>query len=203
MEKCIFPKRHVAKSHGQTIPNKCSASMDRHEREARITMILVSLPLPPVPVLACRGEDVVDSVCSSHDLHAVMMATDMQRVRQGAVTQEQYESFRLRKCMVLDAMQDKMRAVLTDAAVLEDNATCVQCYATVCEAIRKYWALYAHECADVRVCGIDSVVKGDLVYEHMLAYVRANLGVEPGEADMQSYSALFKFWLLSSFIKSV
>ena len=177
--------------------------MDRHEREARITMILVSLPLPPVPVLACRGEDAVDGVCSSHDLHAVMMATDMQRVRQGAVTAAEYENFRLRKCVVLDAMHGKMRQILTDAAVLEDEAKCAECYATVCDTIRKYWALYAHECADVRVCGLDSVVKGDLVYEHMLGYVRANLGVEPGEADMQSYSALFKFWLMSSFIKNV
>ena len=177
--------------------------MDRHEREARITMILVSLPLPPVPVLACRGEDAVDSVCSSHDLHAVMMATDMQRVKQGAVTPAEYENFRLKKCVVLDMMHEKICAILKDIKVLENNATCVECYATVCETIRKYWALYAHECADVRVCDIDSVVKSDVVYEHMLAYVRANLGVEPGEEDMQSYRALFKFWLLSSFIKNI
>ena len=177
--------------------------MDRHEREARITMILVSLPLPPVPVLACRGEDAVDSVCSSHDLHAVMMATDMQRVKQGAVTPVEYENFRLKKCAVLDRMHDKMRAILTNTTVLENDATCVECYKIVCETIRKYWALYAHECADVRVCDIDSVVKSDVVYEHMLAYVRANLGVDPEETDMQSYCALFKFWLLSSFIKNI
>jgi hypothetical protein len=177
--------------------------MDRHEREARITMILVSLPLPPVPVLACRGEDAVDSVCSSHDLHAVMMATDMQRVKQGAVTAEEYEGFRLQKCVVLDKMQAKISATLTDAAVLEDDNKCADCYVMVCDAIRKYWALYAHECADVRMCDIGSVVKGDVVYEHMLAYVRANLGVEPGEVDTQSYRALFKFWLLSSFIKGI
>ena len=174
--------------------------MDRHEREARITMILVSLPLPPVPVLACRGEDAVDSVCSSHDLHAVMMATDMQRVKQGAVTQEKYNGFRLSKCVVLDMMQEKIKAILTDAAVLENDAKCGECYTIICDAIRKYWALYAHECADVRVCGIDSVVKGDLVFEHMLSYVRANLGVEPREVDSQSYRALFKLWLKSSFI---
>lgn len=183
--------------------NRCRSRMDRHEREARITMILVSLPLPPVPVLACRGEDAIDSVCSSHDLHAVMMATDMQRVKQGAVTPEEYESFRLRKCTVLDAMHAKISVMLTDATVLEDDKRCADCYAAVCDAIRQYWALYAHECADVRVCNMDSVVKGDLVYEHMLEYVRANLGTEPSEVDIQSYRALFKFWLMSSFIKGI
>ena len=166
-------------------------------------MILVSLPLPPVPVLVCRGEDAADGVCSSHDLHAVMMATDMQRVKQGAVTAEQYENFRLQKCVVLDVMQAKLRAILTDATVLEEHNKCSDCYVAVCDAIRKYWALYAHECADVRVCGLDSVVMGDVVYEHMLAYVRANLGVEPREVDTQSYRALFKFWLMSSFIKNI
>jgi hypothetical protein len=38
-------------------------------------MILVSLPLPPLPVLVVRGEDLTTSVCSSHDLHAAMIST--------------------------------------------------------------------------------------------------------------------------------
>jgi hypothetical protein len=175
--------------------------MDRHEREARIAMVLVSLPLPPLPVLACRGEDCTDGVVSSHDLHAVMMATDMQRREQGASTPAQQEANKFRKCVALNVMQEKIRARLVDEASLENDETCQWCYGTVCEALRKYWAEYAHQSGDVRVCGLDSVVKGDVVYTHMLAYVRASVGIEPTATEMQSYSSLFKFWLLMYFIK--
>jgi hypothetical protein len=58
-----------------------SRNMDRNEVQVQIACILVALPLPPLPILVCRGEDAVDGVCSSHDLHACMIATDMQPSR--------------------------------------------------------------------------------------------------------------------------
>ena len=176
--------------------------MDRHEREARIALVLVSLPLPPVPVLACRGEDATDGVCSSHDLHAVMLATDMQRVAQGAVSPEVQEARKVRKCLALNAMQDKIGAVLAGPASLEDDETVERCYAMVCEGLRAYWAQYAHVCADVRVCELHSVLPGDAVYAHMLAYVCASVNVKPSAADKLSYRALFKLWLLEYFTKA-
>ncbi len=174
--------------------------MDRHECEARIAIILVSLPLPPMPVLACRGEDATDGVCSSHDLHAVMMATDMQRACQGAVTAEQQERRKLQKCLLLNAMSDRLHKTLLHADGPENAQTCEECYEVLCDALRSYWALYAHQCTDVRICGLDSVLPCDLVYTHMLAYVRANLGVEPAVCDMQSYRTLLKWWLRLSFV---
>ena len=51
--------------------------MDRNEVQVQVACILVSLPLPPMPIQVCRGEDAADGVCSSHDLHACMIATDM------------------------------------------------------------------------------------------------------------------------------
>jgi hypothetical protein len=173
--------------------------MDRHESEARIAMVLVSLPLPPLPVLACRGEYCTDGVVNSHDLHAMMMATDAQRVAQGAVTAEQHENRRLRKCALLNKLRDDVRKLLMRAD-LDDDGTCDRCYGLVCEALRKYWAEYAHTCADVRVCDLDSVVRGDVVYEHMLRYVRAHLGAEPSAADAQSYRGLFKCFVRGAFL---
>jgi len=172
---------------------------DRHEREARIAMVLVSLPLPPLPVLACRGEDAADGVCSSHDLHAVMMATDMQRAAQGAVTPEQHQNRRLRKCALINKLCDDVRELLATAD-LDDGRTCDRCYGLVCDGLRAYWAEYAHACEDVRVRELDTVIKGDVVYGHMLAYVRAHLGAEPGAADAQSYRALFKFFVRGAFL---
>ena len=176
-------------------------AMDRHEREARIAIILVALPFPPMPVVACRGEDAVDSVCSSHDLHAVMIATDMQRALQGAVTAEQQEGRKNAKCIVLNEMHDRIRTVLARADGGDGPDACEQCYDVLRDALRKYWALYSHECSDVRICGMDSILPCDLVYKHMLAYVQANLGTESCGADTQSYKTLLRLWLRTSFTR--
>jgi len=175
--------------------------MDRHEREARIAIILVSLPFPPMPVLACRGEDATDGVCSSHDLHAVMIATDMQRAVQGAITEEQQERRRDAKCMVLNAMHERIRLVLMRADGGDGPDVCEQCYDLLRDGLRSYWALYAHECSDVRICAIDSILPCDVVYKHMLAYVRANLGTEACGTDQQSYKTLLWLWLRTSFTR--
>ncbi len=131
-----------------------------------------------------------------------MLATDMQRLAQGAVAAKMQEARKLRKCLALNSMQDKISAALAAPGSLEDDDTVERCYAAVCEGLRAYWAQYAHACADVRVCELRSVLPGDAVYAHMLAYVRANVGVEPSVADMHSYRALFKLWLFEYFIKA-
>ncbi len=183
-----------------TVPRE---HMERHEREARTAMILVCLPLPPVPVVVCRGDDATDGVCSSHDLHAVMIATDMQRTSQGAVTPEEQECAKMSKCLVLNEMHKELRRTLLEAGSQDNVHTYEQCYDVICHAVRKYWAVYAHKCTDVRMQAMDSVLPCDTVYKHALAYVRANLGVEPSAADMRSYYTLLRFWLRTSFIDSM
>ena len=179
-----------------------SEHMERHEREARTAMILVCLPLPPMPVVVCRGDDAADGVCSSHDLHAVMIATDMQRTYQGAVTPAEQGRAKVSKCMLLNEMQEEVRRTLVHAGGEDNVHTYEQCYEVIGQAIRKYWALYAHKCTDVRMHAMDSVLPCDTVYKHMLSYVRANLGVEPSAEDVRSYYMLFRFWIRASFIDS-
>jgi phage tail protein X len=155
-----------------------------------------------MPVVVCRGDDATYGVCSSHVLHAVMIATDMQRTYQGAVTPEEQERAKMSKCLVLNEMQEEIRRTLLHAGSEDNVHTYEQCYEVIGQAIRKYWALYAHKCTDVRMHAMDSVLACDTVYTHMLSYVSANLGVEPGAADMQSYYTLLRFWIRSSFIDS-
>lgn len=177
-------------------------NMDRNEVQVQVACILVSLPLPPLPILVCRGEDAADGVCSSHDLHACMIATDMQRAARGAVTQDEQTQRMLRKASVLNEMQTELEAALCDPALLHDGPTLRKCYGILGSALRQYFGVYAHECTDVRICPLDSVVTRDSVHAHMLAYVKANLALSPpGPDKTTSYGDLLKLWLKENFVR--
>ena len=177
-------------------------NMDRNEVQVQVACILVSLPLPPMPILVCRGEDAVDGVCSSHDLHACMIATDMQRAERGAVTQNEQTQRMLQKASVLNQMQTELEAALCDPSLLHHGPTLDKCYGILGGALRQYFGVYAHECADVRICPLDSVVARDGVHAHMLAYVKANLALPPPGPDKStSYVDLLKLWLKENFVR--
>ena len=169
--------------------------------EAQIAVILVSLPLPPMPIQVCRGEDAADGVCSSHDLHACMIATDMQRAVQGAFTQNEQEARMLRKACMLNKMQAEMQTTLSDPSLLQDDLTLQKCYGILGNTLRQYFSVYVHNCLDVRICPLDSVVASDAVHAHMLAYVKANLSLEIDPDQKISYVDLLKVWLKESFIE--
>ena len=179
-----------------------SRNMDRNEVQVQVACILVALPLPPLPILVCRGEDAVDGVCSSHDLHACMIATDMQRAERGAVTQDEQTQRMLQKASVLNQMQTELQAALCDPSLLHHGPTLLKCYGILGDALRQYFGVYAHECADVRICPLDSVVVRDSVHAHMLAYVNANLALEPPGPDQSTaYGDLLKLWLKENFLR--
>ena len=169
--------------------------------EAQIAVILVSLPLPPMPIQVCRGEDAADGVCSSHDLHACMIATDMQRAVQGAFTQNEQEERMLKKAHMLNKMQAEMQTTLSDPSLLQDDLTLQKCYGILGNTLRQYFSVYVHNCLDVRICPLDSVVASDAVHVHMLAYVKANLSLEIDPDQKISYVDLLKVWLKESFIE--
>jgi hypothetical protein len=115
------------------------------------------------------------------------------------------EDTRLRKCVQLNRMREKVLATLekyhADAEAAEDAA-----YAAVCDGLRAYWGEYAHTCSDVRVLGLDSVVRGDAVHSQMVAYSRAHVGVGEATVDAEdvsaalSYRALFAWWVRRAFV---
>ena len=173
--------------------------MDRHEVQVQVACILVSLPLPPLPIQVCRGEDATDGVCSSHDLHACMISTDMQRAACGAVTQDEQTQRMFHKACALNQMQTEMQTTLSDPSLLQHDPTLQKCYGILGSALRQYFSVYAHNCLDVRICPLDSVTTNDSVHVHMLAYVKANLAIEPGPDKNTSYSDLLRLWLKENF----
>ena len=170
--------------------------MDRHEVQVHVVCILVSLPLPPMPIQVCRGEDTADDVCSSYDLHSCMIPTDMRRAARGAVTQDEQTQRMLRKASALNQMQAEMETALCDVSLLHDGPTLHRCYGILGSALRQYFIVYAHECADVHICPLDSVVTRDIVHAYMLEYVNVNLALQPTGPDKNtSYTDLLKLWL--------
>ena len=75
--------------------------------QAHVSMILVSLPLPPLPVLVVRGEDLTTSVCSSHDLHAAIISTHLHMTSTGAAGDEQTQKHNI------DAKQEVLHDMMT------------------------------------------------------------------------------------------
>ena len=99
-------------------------------------------------------------------------------------------------------MQAEMQAALCDPSLLHDGPTLLKCYGILGRALRQYFGVYAHECADVRICPLDSVVTRDSVHAHMLAYVNANLALPPPGPDKNtSYGDLLKLWLQENFVR--
>jgi len=177
-------------------------NMDRNELQAQVACILVSLPLPPVPIQVCRGEDAVDGVCSSHDLHACMIATDMQRAVLGAVTETEQTQRMHRKACALNQMQTDITSILTTPSLIHNTAILQECYEIIGMTLRQYFSVYSHNCLDVRICPLDSVVVRDSVHANMLAYVKANLQLESGPDKDTSYTDLLKIWIQENFMNT-
>jgi hypothetical protein len=129
-----------------------------------------------------------------------MIATDMQRAAQGAFTQNEQTERMLRKARMLNQMQTEMQTTLSDPSLVQDDLTIQKCYGILGNTLRQYFSVYVHNCLDVRICPLDSVVASDSVHAHMLAYVKANLSLEIDPDHKISYVDLLKVWLKESFI---
>jgi hypothetical protein len=89
---------------------------------------------------------------------------------------------------------------LSDPSLVQDDSTIQKCYSILGNTLRQYFSVYVHNCLDVRICPLDSVVTSDAVHAHMLAYVKANLSLEIDPEHKISYVDLLKVWLKESFL---
>jgi hypothetical protein len=170
-------------------------ALDQHQMDSYVAMILVSLPLPPLPVVVLKGADAEDGTCSSHDLHAVMLRTHMHMMHTNAYSHQEQLSHMDAKTAALEDLCTKLTGTLQDNT--EQTGHVADCYAHLCSAFRQYAAAYAHTCTDVRILPLDTVVPGDTVHTQTCAYVSAYMqDTTPGTDDRDlTYECLLRKWL--------
>ena len=170
-------------------------ALDQHQMDSYVAMILVSLPLPPLPVVVLKGADAEDGTCSSHDLHAVMLRTHMHMMHTNAYSHKEQLTHMDAKTVALEDLCTKLKGTLHDNT--EKTGQAADCYAHLCSAFRQYAAAYAHTCTDVRILPLDTVVRGDTVHQQTCAYVSAYMQEAtpaPDDRDL-TYECLLQKWL--------
>ena len=173
--------------------------------QAHVSMILVSLPLPPLPVLVVRGEDLTTSVCSSHDLHAAMIATHLHMTSTGAAGDEQTQQHNIdAKQEVLHKMMGALNKVWTKTRALpvefekQDKALVTEAYVLFANGFRDYCSHYAHNCRDLRVLPMSHVDVGDVTHTSAAEYVSAYMhgdGASASDNTHLSYENILRKWL--------
>ena len=174
--------------------------LDQHTIDAYVAMVLVSLPLPPLPVVVVRGEDQQEGTCSSHDLHAVMLRTQMHMAHSNAFTDKQLLTHMDTKTRVIEELFGKLKSTLHELPERDDRMV-HKCYGHLCAAFREYASAYAHTCRDLRILPLGDVVRGDPVHLQTCAYVSAvmeSTAPYPTETSNRelSYAGLLCRWLL-------
>jgi len=173
--------------------------------QAHVSMILVSLPLPPLPVLVVRGEDLTTSVCSSHDLHAAMISTHLHMTSTGTAGDEQTQKHNIdAKQEVLHNMMTKLNKAWTRTRAMpvdieeQDKALVTEAYVLFANAFRDYCSHYVHTCRDMRVMPMSHVDIGDATHKSAVEYVSAYMhgeGASVSDNTGLSYSTILRKWL--------
>jgi uncharacterized protein YjfI (DUF2170 family) len=179
--------------------------MSQQLLQAHVSMILVSLPLPPLPVLVVRGEDLTTSVCSSHDLHAAMISTHLHMTSTGAAGDEAAQKHNIdAKQEVLHNMMTKLNQVWTTTRALpvdieeQDRTLVTEAYVLFANAFRDYCSHYVHTCRDMRVMPMSHVDIGDATHKSAAEYVSAYMhgeGASVSDNKDLSYSTILRKWL--------
>ncbi len=182
-----------------------SPEMSQQLLQAHVSMILVSLPLPPLPVLVVRGEDLTTSVCSSHDLHAAMISTHLHMTSTGAAGDEQAQQHNIdAKQEVLHNMMTKLNETWTRTRALpvdlaeQDKQLVVEAYVHFTNGFRDYCSHYVHNCRDLRVLPMSHVDVGDATHTSAVEYVSAYMhgeGASVSDNKDLAYSTILRKWL--------
>jgi hypothetical protein len=139
----------------------CTMATQRsqHEVRALASMVLASLPFPPLPVMVLQGEDNADGLASSYDLlqTAVMNSTLGMQVK-GKDAQAIARS----KQATLERLLHNMKALYTSSFGADFPVW--QAYEIFCDAFREYLLEhYATGSRDLRFYPMDTVAADSLL----------------------------------------
>ena len=168
--------------------------MDRTELDALVSVLLVNHPVPSLPAVCTRGEgsSYAEAVASTHDILANSIRFSvLHAANYSAAT---LEASRDAKESLLLELQADIAAEVGPVSHSMSDAQLDACYALFCAAARAYQGQYPGS-PDLRIRGMDSVCRSDLVHAQTLSHLRARDSMfEPGgDAEPLAYGALSSY----------
>jgi len=156
--------------------------MERSELDSLVAFMVVHHPIPALPVVCGRGEGSAyeEAVASSHDILANSIRFSV--LHAGNFSIAALEAARDAKEALLLALHADICAVARPAQAVPHARQALSdgqieaCYGLFCAAARAYQAHYPGS-PDLRVLGMASVCRSDLVHAQTLAHVRAREGM--------------------------
>jgi hypothetical protein len=146
----------------------------QHELAALASMVVASLPFPPLPVVALQGTDGEDGVASSFDLlqTAVMNEQLMNRAGRAAADIAQSKAAMLARLQqdmaALHARADKARNAFLELHWLQ------QAYALYCSAFREYLLRhYPTATQDLRFYPLEAVAADSVLIQQGCSHWKA------------------------------
>lgn len=142
----------------------------RLELEAFASMMVVSLPYPPLPVVCLRGPDSSDSFASGHDLlgSAIMSMV----VGHASSCHASVEVRQRKEAIVLKLNDDISKEWGMSGRSLDESAVLTRCYDIFCTSFRQYMQCYPSS-PDLRIADIESVCRDTTVVRQAIAHLKA------------------------------
>lgn len=179
-------------------------SCSQMEVQAFTSMMVVSLPFPPMPVVCIKSSESNDSHASSHDVLSSAIASMIvgNDNKAGGGSMETFE----RKQSILLALNDNIADVWGNRDKSNEIVALEECYAVFCRHFRMYMACYAG-CRDLRIMDMDSVCAGDVIVKQAVQHLNAIASTFAGEeGDIEectvplestnNYKALIRLYVL-------
>ena len=146
----------------------------QYELRALASIVVASLPFPPLPVMVLQGEDNTDGIASSFDL----LQTAVMNWRLGLTPKADEEKIARRKKATLELLQRDMAAlyIKTDWKNLTDDWSAVnRAYEIYCATFRTYLLDHYGACTrDLRFYPLAAVAPDSLIVKQSSSHWKAS-----------------------------
>jgi hypothetical protein len=168
-------------------PPGAAALRSQHELSAFASMVVASLPFPPLPVMVLQGEDGEDGMASSFDLHQQAVAAQQLGLAPVGRTAEELA---LSKQQTLARLQEDMAALYAQSE-RHLSPPVQQAYEIYCNSFRTYLLEHFATCTrDLRFHPLDAVAADSLLVRQGSSHRMAS-SLLAGEAVCVSSGAHF------------
>lgn len=206
MELSCARRARAAVTMSSTADELNFAPRSQHELRALASMVVASLPFPPLPVMVLQGEDGADGLASSFDLLQTAVLNSQLGLRPAG---RDAEALARSKQATLERLQADMAALYVEADwkhAADDFAPVQRAYEIFCAAFRSYLLdHYAISSRDLRFFPLAAVDPDSLLMKQGSSHWNAGRllsascdasGGASGDAHFGSYSALLRAYAL-------